>query len=186
MGTATAPPAARQGEQTAAQERASKVLLRDRCLSARPPIAELVEVGKDRVPQDALERVGTQEPVEHGMRADVVESIERLAQLLTERSCRRCRASVICSGSGVKSCWVCSCEPSRLGRRHALLEMLEHATDPPLVILAVETESAVGASGRQDPVPTLPRAEHLRRYPDAAAQLPIRTGPRSAFRALMR
>src|ERR1039458_3917246 len=63
-GTATTPPAARQGEQTAAQERAGEVLLRDRYLSVRPALAELVEVGKDRVPQDALERVGTQEPVE--------------------------------------------------------------------------------------------------------------------------
>ena len=118
VGTATAPPAARQGEQTAAEERAGEVLLRDRCLSVRPALAELVEVGKDRVPQDALERVGTQEPVEYGMRADVVESVERMAQLLAERSCRRCPASVICSGGGVKSRRrVSSCEPSRLGCR---------------------------------------------------------------------
>ena len=116
--TATAPPVARQGEQTAAQQRAGEVLLRDRCLSVRPALAELVEVGKDRVPQDALERVGTQEPVEYGVRADVVESVERMAQLLAERSCRRCPASVICSGGGVKSRRrVSSCEPSRLGCR---------------------------------------------------------------------
>ena len=50
VGTATAPPLARQGEQTAAQQRAGEVLLRDRCLSLRPALAELVEVGKDRVP----------------------------------------------------------------------------------------------------------------------------------------
>jgi hypothetical protein len=52
-----------------------------------------------------------------------------------------------------------------------LLKVLEHPTDSPLVILAVETEAAFGATGRQDPVPTLPRAEDLRRDSDAAAQL---------------
>jgi hypothetical protein len=89
VGTATASPAAREGEQTRAQERAGEVLLPDRYLSVRPALAELVEVGKDRVPQDALERVGAQEPVEHGVRAGVVESVERPAQLLAEGSCRR-------------------------------------------------------------------------------------------------
>ena len=94
------------------------MLLRDRCLSVRPAFAELVEVGKDRVPQDALERVGTQEPVEYGVRADVVKSVKRMAQLLTERSCGRCPGSVICSGGGVGSRRrVSSGEPSRLGCR---------------------------------------------------------------------
>ena len=65
MRTPTAPPVARQGEQTAAQQRSGEVLLRDRCLSARPTLAEIVEVGKDRVPQDTLERGGTQEPIEY-------------------------------------------------------------------------------------------------------------------------
>ena len=52
------------------------------------------------------------------MRADVVESVKRMAQLPTERSCRRCAVSVICSGGGVKSRRrVSSCEPGRLGRR---------------------------------------------------------------------
>jgi hypothetical protein len=59
--------------------------------------------------------------------------------------------------------------------------VLEHATDPPLVVLAVEAESAVGASGREDPVPTLPRTEDLRCDPDAAAQLTDPHGPAIGF-----
>jgi len=118
MRTATAPPAAREGEQAAAQQGAGEVLLRDRCLSVRPALAELVEVRKDRVAQDALERVGTEEPVEYGMRVGVVESVERPAELLAEGSRRRCRASVSRSGGRVKSrWWLSSCESSRLGCR---------------------------------------------------------------------
>ena len=89
MGTATVSPAARQAEQTGAEERAGEVLLRDRCLTVRPALAELVEVGKDRFPQDALERVGAKEPVERGVRVGVVECVERPAQLFAEGGCRR-------------------------------------------------------------------------------------------------
>lgn len=60
MGTATAAPVTAQGEEPSAQERAGEVLLCDRGLSSRPAIAELVEVGEDRVLQDALERIGAQ------------------------------------------------------------------------------------------------------------------------------
>ena len=69
----------------------------------RPAIAELVEVGKDGVPQDALKRVGTQESIKYGVRADVVEFVKRVAQLRAERGCRWCPASVICWAGGVGS-----------------------------------------------------------------------------------
>src|SRR3954451_9638258 len=51
-----AAPAARQAEQSTAEERRCEVLLRDRSLAAFPALTKLVQVGHDNIPKQPVDR----------------------------------------------------------------------------------------------------------------------------------
>ena len=62
-------PAARQSEQTSAEDARGEVLLGDRRLAARPALAEVVEIREDDVGQERVDGRDRERAVEDGLRA---------------------------------------------------------------------------------------------------------------------
>ena len=77
-------PPARERQQPGLDEPAREVLLRDGDLAARPALAEVVQVGEERVADRALEPVQAEQPVDQLVRPLLVELLECRAQLQRE------------------------------------------------------------------------------------------------------
>ena len=60
------------------------MLLRNGYLAALPTLAELVQVGKQDISQDGLDRERREQPIEGGVSTRFVEAIEGLPQLTRE------------------------------------------------------------------------------------------------------
>ena len=92
-----AAPAACEAEQPPAEDARREVLLRDRGVAARPALAEIVEVGEHDVGQERVECGDGQRVVEDGLRARLVEAVERVGELLAAAAgasaCRSLRAA---------------------------------------------------------------------------------------------
>ena len=160
-------PAARQAEQPAAQQRAREVLLRDRCLAALPALAEVLEVRQYRVAKNGVERERREQAVERGMRAGLVEPVEGTTERLGEGARKR-RARPVVRGRLIA---LEQRQPGALGGRDTRVQVPDHASHPPLILAAVEAESARSAGGREQSVTTLPGTQQFRAHADAPAQL---------------
>ncbi len=160
-------PAAREAEQSPAQQRTGEVLLSDRGVSTLPALAQLVQVGQHGIAQHGVERERGEQAVERGMGRGLVELVERVAQ-------RRGECSRLRRGGIVERC-VAGLEQGQAGalrRGDARIEMPDHPAHAALVLVAVEAEAALGPRWRQQPVATLPGPQQLGAHAHAAAELP--------------
>ena len=148
---ALAPPR-REREQASTQEMRGEVLLRDRYLAARPAIADLPQNRLDRLTKHTLDRQAGEELVQQIVRPFAVECEQRRQQLLTalERYQR-------CAG--------------RLRGGEAVGEPGAHPLDAGCVLVAVETEAALGAFGAEQAVATFPCAQQIDARPRAPREL---------------
>ena len=75
-------PPAGEREQPTSKEVADEVLLADRELTPRPPLPDLVQIRDEHVTHHDVERETRQELIERSLRADVVEVLECVSELV--------------------------------------------------------------------------------------------------------
>ena len=126
----------------AADEVAGEMLHGDAGRPALPAIAEVSEVGKHDIPQDGRQGQIGQEPVQHGLRGRLVESVQCLPEPgggLTPCGRGEARPGEIANGGTRIAAERGACS---LGRGQPLGEISLHPADPPLVRLGVQPEAA--------------------------------------------
>ena len=75
-------------EEPAADDAAREMLLRHGGLAALPAVAELVQVGQQRVAQNRLDRERGEHPVEEHLRERLVVSVQSCPEVVEERGDR--------------------------------------------------------------------------------------------------
>ena len=85
---APGPPPARETQEPATDHAAREVLLRHGGLAALPAVAELVQVGQQRVAQNRLERERGEHPVEEQLRERLVVGVQSCPEVVEERGDR--------------------------------------------------------------------------------------------------
>ena len=148
-------PAAGEPQEPSSEQVAREMLLRDRELAPLPEEAELAQGGEDRVAEDGLDGERGEEPVERGVRTDVVVGRQRSAS----------DSTVGGLGPALER------HPSRLARGDASGEGGVHRVDAALVLSRVEPVAARRAHGVEQAVAPLPGPQELGADPGAPGEL---------------
>jgi hypothetical protein len=158
-------PAASKAEQSAPQDSGGKVLVGDRCVAACPALSELARVGQHDLAQQRLQGGHSQEPVEVRLCPWLVEAIQRVGELLTQRRPREHGRSRLLAGlsAGRGGGRLVSGEPSG--------DVVLHEPHPRDIRGRVEARAPGRARGTQQPVAALPCAHQLGAHPGALAGL---------------
>ena len=119
---------------------------------SRPAVAEFPQVGQDGRLRDSFDAECRHEPVEGGLRARVVEPVERGPQ-----RCGEIRRSAVLRLGRRRLADHSGC----LGGRQSLCEVGLHRSHARLVVVGVEPVAAGGAHRREERVAALPRAEEV-------------------------
>ena len=153
------------------------MLARHGALAVFPPAAQFPQVRQDHLAQHGLDGEVGQQPVQGRLCTRLVEPVQAAARAPASsgspcpRSARAPRAgpdSAEPSRTGVR---LVQRGPGRLGRGHAIGQVLLHAPDPALVGLGVQPVTGGGADRPQQGIPALPGAQHMIRHTDAPAEL---------------
>ena len=128
------------------------MLLRHGGVAVAPALAERPQVGQDGRLRDSFDAERRHEPVEGGLRARVVEPVERGPQ-----RCGEIRRSAVLRRSRRRLADQSRC----LGGRQPLREVGSHRAHARLVVGGVEPVAAGGAHRREERVAALPRAEEV-------------------------
>ena len=131
-----------QSREPAADDVAGEMLHGDAGCPALAAIAEVSEVGKHDIPQDGRHGQIGQEPVQHGLRGRLIESVRCLPEPgggLTPCGLGEARPGEIAKGGTRVAAERGACS---LGRGQPLGEMSLHPADPRLVRSGVQPEAA--------------------------------------------
>ena len=129
------------------------MLLGHRDLATLPARAELVEIRENDLGQRRVEGRRADHGIEDGLGRRLVERFERGAEVVPHLGW--------IEGETLGAAFALGHEPSRLGRRQTVGEVLLHAEHALEVARPIETKPALRAHRLEEPVAPLPRAKEL-------------------------